>query len=138
MRKLKEKLQGYMLRPFLYMTFTRLALGLFAALILHFFLSDRVGRDLRGTLFLLAGIIFALLAWIAYLRLDGITLPKMLMLRLKLKKKTIWRQGDIIDYVDEEPSVDFDDLDDAEKDICLLGADAVCCAVFLIASFFFS
>jgi hypothetical protein len=42
--------------------------------------------------------------------------------------------GDMIDFIDEEPDIRFDDLDDDEKDVCLLCADLICCAVFLTAS----
>ena len=135
MKKIKDSLQRSMLRPFLYLTFTRLVLGLFLVLIMDFFLASSAGRDLRGTLFLLAGVLFALMGWIAYLRFDGIQLPKPMMLRLGIRKKPARGWGDMIDFVDEEPEDSFDGLEEGEKDICLLGADMVCCAVFLAASF---
>ena len=42
----------------------------------------------------------------------------------------------MIDYVDEQPQVAFEDLDDGEKDVCILGADLFCCAAFLVLSLF--
>ena len=135
MKKLRRTWQRYMLRPFLYTAFTRLVLGLFASLLSDFLLSGPAGRPLKSTLFLLASVIFALLAWIAWLRLDGISLPKFLNVRLGPKKRTSRIPGDMIDFVDDEPPIPFDDLEDDEKDCCLLFADAICFAVFLLASF---
>ena len=100
--------------------------------------SGAAGRPLRSTLFLLASALFALLALIAWLRLDGVSLPKPMNLRLGPKKRRDRIPGDMIDFVEEEPSVPFEGLEDGEKDCCLLCADLVCAAVFLLASFLFS
>ena len=133
MKKWKQRMQPYLLRPFIYMTAFRFPLALVLALLANFFLA-RTGRDLLPTLFLLAGFIFALLAWIAWLRLDGVRLPKWMMLRFNFRKKPARAYGDIIDYVDEKPQIAFEDLEDDEKDLCILGADLFCCAAFLILS----
>ena len=135
MKKIRSVWQRYMLRPFLYTAFSRLVLGLFAALLGDHLFSGAAGHPLRGTLFLLASALFALLALIAWLRLDGVSLPKPLNLRLGPKKRRDRIPGDMIDFVEEEPSVPFDGLEDEEKDCCLLCADLVCAAVFLPASF---
>ena len=37
-------------------------------------------------------------------------------------------------YIDEQP-VTFDDLDDAEKDVCCLLSDLACAAIFVVVSF---
>ncbi len=124
-----------MLRPFLYTAFSRLALGLCAALLGDHFFSAAAGRSLRGTLLLLAAVVFALMGWIAWLRLDGASLPGPLNARLGPKKKPARGGGDMIDFVEEEPDIRFEDLDDDEKDLCLLLADLACCAVLLAASF---
>ena len=39
----------------------------------------------------------------------------------------------MIDYVDEKP-VDFEELEEDEKCLCLLLADAVCSVIFLVLS----
>ena len=137
MKKLRSIWQRYMLRPFLYTAFSRLVLGLFAALLADFFLSGPAGRPLKSTLFLLTSVVFALLAWIAWLRLDGISLPRPLNLRIGPRKHRDPVSGDMIDFIDEEPPIPFDDLEDDEKDCCLLCADLVCFAVFLLASLLF-
>ena len=134
MKQWKQKLQRYMLRPFIHMSFTRLILAFFILLLIDFLLASRAGRSLKPTLFLLGGVVFALLAWIAWLRLDGIKLPKPLMLRVNPRKKPARSYGDMIDYVDEKPEITFEDLDDQEKDLCILGADLLCCIVLIIAS----
>ena len=134
MEKLREKLQPYMLRPFIYMTFTRFLLSLCALLLVDFFLSPHAGRSLKPDVFLFGSILFAILAWIAWLRLDGIKLPKFMMLRINPRKKPGRMYGDMIDFMDEHPQVNFEDLADDEKDLCLLGADAVCALAFLLLS----
>lgn len=136
MKKWRNKIQPYMLRPFIYMTFTRFILSLAAVLLVDFFFSPGAGRSLKSAAFLLGGALYAVLAWIAYLRLDGVKLPKIMMLRVNPRKKPSRMYGDMIDYVDEQPLVSFEELDDAEKDICILGADVVCCAVFAVVSAF--
>ena len=136
MKKWWDKIQPYMLRPFIYMTFTRFLLALCLLLLINFFYSKEAGRPILSTVMVLGGVVFAILAWIAYLRLDGIKLPKFMMLRVNLRKKPTRMYGDIIDYVDEQPQVTFEELSDAEKDICILGADLFCCAAFVIVSIF--
>ena len=136
MKEIRKRLQRYMLRPFIYMTFTRFVLALFVILLADFFLSPAAGRSLKGTLFTLGSLLFALLALIAWLRLDGVRLPKLMMLRLNPRKKPTRMYGDIIDHVEETPVVSFEELEDAEKDVCILGADLFCFAVFLAVSFF--
>lgn len=131
-KKWKDIWEPYMLRPLIYMTFTRFILALAAALLADFFLSPGAGRSLKSTAFLLIGAIFALLTLIAFLRLDGAKLPKLMMLRVNPRKKPSRMYGDIADHLDDEPAVTFEELDDDEKDLCILGADAFCCAVFFI------
>lgn len=138
MRRIRETWQDYMVRPFIYMTFTRFVLALAAALLIDFFLAGKAGRSLKEPAFLLAAVLFALLAAIAWMRLDGVKLPKLMMLRVNPRKKPSRMYGDMSDYIDEKPMVTFEDLDDGEKDVCILGADAVCCVLFLAASFFVS
>ena len=138
MKKIRRVWQKYMLRPFLYTAFSRLVLGLFAALLCDYFFSGAAGRPLKNTLFLLTAALFVLFALIAWLRLDGISLPKPFSLRVGPKKRRDRIPGDMIDFVEEEPTVPFDGLDDEEKDCCLLFADLICAAVFFLASFLFS
>ena len=136
LKKLRETLRREIIRPFIYATFTRFVLALTIALAGDFFLGPVVGHDLRETLFLLLSAIFALMAVIAWLRLDGMKLPKLMMLRIHPHKKPSRMYGDIADYLDEQPVVTFEELEDEEKDVCLLCADVICCVLCLIASLF--
>lgn len=137
MKKWREKIQRRLLRPFLYMTFTRFLLALTAGLLFNFFTQAARGQSMRAYAFLFLGVVFGLLAWIAYLRLDGVKLPKLMMLRVNPRKKPTRSYGDIIDYVDEHPPVTFEQLEDEEKDLCILGADVICCAAFILLSLIF-
>ena len=128
----KKKLRKHLSRPFIYMTFTRFLLALTAALLLDFFISSPL-RDIRAYAFMVLVAVFAVLAWIAYLRLDGMKLPKLMMLRVNPRKKPTIMYGDMSDYTDE-PVVTFDELEDDEKDICILGADLCCCVLFAVLS----
>jgi len=128
----KLKLEKHMIRPFIYMTFTRFILSLTAALLIEHFIQDPL-RDISDFAFVFFGIFFAVLAWIAYLRLDGVKLPKIMMKRVNPSKKPAIRYGDMIDHIDEE-IVNFDDLEDNEKDVCILLADLICMALFFILS----
>ena len=137
MKKLRNLWQRYMLRPLLYAAFSRLVMGLFAALLCDHLFSGAAGHSLRGTLFLLASVLFALFACIAWLRLDGVSLPRPLNLRLGPRKQRSRITGDMIDFVNEEPEIHFDGLDEEEKDCCLLCTDLICAAVFFLASLLF-
>lgn len=137
MKKIIKIWNKGMIRPFIYMTFTRFILSLFIVLMIDFFLAPSVGRDLRETLFSLGAVIFLACGWIAWLRLDDIRLPKFMMLRLNPRKKpSKMLYGDMIDYVDERPPVTFEDLEDEEKDVCIGGADLLCFILFLLIALF--
>ena len=118
MKKWWDKIQPYMLRPFIYMTFTRFLLALCLLLLINFFYSKEAGRPILSTVMVLGGVVFAILAWIAYLRLDGIKLPKFMMLRVNLRKKPTRMYGDIIDSSS------------------VASRDLFCCAAFVIVSIF--
>ncbi len=132
MKKLRDIYEPYMLRPVIYMTFTRFILSLFIILLADFFLSPGAGRPLKSTAFMLGAFFFAVLALIAWLRIDGLKLPKLMMLRVNPAKKPSRMYGDMIDYIDEKPEIGFNDLDDNEKDFCILAADLFCFIIFLI------
>ena len=136
LKKIREKFSREMVRPLIYATFTRFIVGMTVALAADFFLRPTTGHDLRETCFLILGFLFALMALIAWLRLDGMKLPKLMMLRVHWRKKPSKMYGDIADYLDEQPTLTFDELDDEEKDLCLLCADLICCVIFFVVSLF--
>ena len=126
-----------LVRPLIHRTFTRLIWGLFFAFFLAFLISRWGGRDLRGTLLLLWGLICLAGAWISWLQLDGLRIPRLDHLRsLLLDRKRPERQtGDMIDFVDEEMQ-NYEELDDKERYLVLFLADLIVAAGFIIASLF--
>ncbi len=132
--KKRRRLERHMIRPFIYLVFTRFLLGLALGLLADFFLRPMLKRDLREPAFLILALLFGLMAVIAWMRMDGLKLPKLMTLRLGPRKKPVRTYGDIPDHLDEEPVVTFEDLEDEEKDFCLLAADALCALLFLIAA----
>ena len=135
MKKFKEIYEPYMLRPMIYMTFTRFVLALFIVLLADFFISQSVGHSIKKNAFFLCAFVFALLALIAWLRLDGVKLPKLMMMRVNPSKKPSRMYGDMIDYVEERPGINFEELDEQEQDICILAADLFCFLAFLLIAF---
>lgn len=136
MKKLREKWRNALLRPTIYAFSVRFLAALAVILVLNYIIGKNTPRFL-GFAFLLLALLFAALAWIAYLRMDGVTLPKPFMKRVNLRKKPKRQYGDMIDYIDEKPGPAFEELEDQEKDLCLLLADAACCVIYLVLSFFF-
>lgn len=132
MKKIKEIYEPYMLRPTIYMTFTRFVLALFITLLADFFISQNVGHSVKKDAFFLCAVIFALLSVIAWLRLDGVKLPQLMMMRVNPSKKPSRMYGDMIDYIEERPGISFDELDDREKDFCILSANIFCSLVFFL------
>lgn len=118
----------------IYLFISRFLIALTVALLYARFANGQHTDALRSGAFTFMGILFILLGWIAYLRLDGVSLPKPFMKRLHYHKKPMRTYGDMIDYTDE-PIVSFDDLEDDEKDICCLCGDAACAVIFLVLSF---
>lgn len=132
MKKIKEIYEPYMLRPMIYMTFTRFVLALFIVLLVDFFITKSTGRPVKSNAFFLCSAVFAVLAVTARLRLDGMRLPKIMMMRINPSKKPSRMYGDMIDHIEERPGIDFDELDDAEKDVCIFAANSFCFVIFLI------
>lgn len=137
MKKFKEIYEPYMLRPMIYMTFTRFVLSLFITLLADFFISQNTGHSVKKDGFFICAFLFALLAVIAWLRLDGVRLPQLMMMRVNPSKKPSRMYGDMIDFIDERPGISFDELDDSEKDVCILAANLFCLLVFLLLAVLF-
>lgn len=128
--KIRNTWDRVVIRPMIYMTFTRLGVGLLASLLVNHFFHDNV-RNMLTYAFTFFTALFAAMAWIAYLRFDGMRLPKLFMKRLQPKKRPFKTYGDISDHIDDE-IVPFEKLTDQEKDLCCLVADFVCFVIFLI------
>lgn len=132
--RIKKYMQRHMLRPVIYKTFTRFILALTASLLWNEFVNVKGILSMKAFAFLFFGVFFLALAWIAYLRLDGIRLPDFMKARpARGKKRKGFLYGDIADYTDER-IVSFDELEDDERDVCCLAADLICAAAFFILS----
>ncbi|MBQ8094172.1 MAG: hypothetical protein IJ242_11430 [Clostridia bacterium] len=126
--------ERHMIRPIIYQVFTRYLILLCFSLLWDFFLNNSTLRRPVSTAFLLCASFLVIMAWLAYLRLDGVSVPKFDR-RLFRRKKTPERAyGDLIDYTDEDIPT-FDDLDDEEKDRCLFLSNLITAALFVITSF---
>lgn len=135
MRKwFRKHVERYMIRPIIYKASARFAYLLAAVLIWDRFIN--AGRQPAGLslAFALVGFGFLLMAWMAYLRTDGFSIPR-LKARHKKKKKADVLFGDMIDYVDE-PITEYADLDEDEQNIVLMLADAICAVIYLVLSCF--
>ncbi len=78
------------------------------------------------------GLFFLALAWLNYLRPDGIKLPLM-KAAPEHKDATPGAFTDISDYLDKEV-VSFDELAEEERNACCLFANIICGAIFLLLS----
>lgn len=122
-----------MVRPLIYKTFTRVVLALAASLLWNEFVNKGGLMSMRAYAFLFFGVLFAVAAWMSYLRLDGMHAPQFDKRLFDWKRPPKRSGGDMIDYVDEK-IVSFDELDEDEQSWCLLLANGICCVIFLIAS----
>lgn len=133
LKRLKNKYRKEFFRPIAHMVFTRAILGLAAALLWNEFVNIESALSMRTFAFLFLGVFLLVMAWMAYLRLDGVKAPVLDKHLFEWKKKPKRIRGDLIDFVDEDV-VSFDDLERDEKDFCRLVANILCGAAFLILS----
>ncbi|MBR3928817.1 MAG: hypothetical protein IKJ65_07435 [Clostridia bacterium] len=124
--------QKYMLRPMLYMTFTRLMTALIFLLAIDRFVKN--GPALSMTSGFLAAF-FALCAYLVYLRMDGLRVPRMKFIRFKKKKDPIRIESSMADHIDEEAPVSFDELEEDERDFISFVSALINFIVFTAASF---
>lgn len=132
MKKVWESFHRYMIRPVIYQAFTRAVYTLLIVLLLHRFAGARL-----NVLFTAAFAVYVLLSWVAWLRLDGAKLPDLdhkLFRRKKFRKPQSY--GDMADYLDQNP-ISFEELEQDERDICLLLANLAVALLSLLVSFFF-
>ncbi len=129
--KIKGIYQRYMLRPLVYMAAQRLMVALIFLLALVRFVKNGPSPSMvAGFLTML----FALFAYLVYLRMDGLGIPRMKFIKPK-KKDPMRNFSDMTDHVDDEPQVTFDELEDDEKNLCSLLANLINLAIFLVLSF---
>ena len=116
----------HMTRPLIYKIFTRGVLSLFAVRLWNFF-SPAASFS---TLCAAACAVFALGAFLAWLRMDGLKIPHAKLPRMK-RKDPPFLTDDIADHLDEKPIL-FDDLEKEEQDFCVLLCDLFLALVYLV------
>lgn len=130
--KIKQIYQKYMIRPMIYLTAFRTMIALIFLLIIVRFVPNGPAPAMICTFL---AVLFALLAYLVYLRMDGLRIPRMKHIRPKKKADPMRNYSDMADHMDEDPGVTFDELETDEKDFCSLVANVINLAIFLIASF---
>ncbi len=131
-QRLKEHFTRDMVRPLVYKALARFLYALTAALLWREFLAGP-GQSLHLA-FLFLFFLFLAAAWVAWLRLDGLRLPRLPARRLRRRPPDI-SFGDMEDYLNESPR-NFEDLTREEQDACLCLADLLVSFVYLLLSFF--
>ena len=128
----RKSMDREMIRPLIYKVFTRGILALFAAQLAHFFLPAGTAAASFSSLSLILGFLFALFAFLAWLRLDGVKIPQLKLPRIK-RKDPPFLTGDLADHTDDD-IVAFDELAPEEQNACVLLADLILSVLcFLLA-----
>lgn len=133
-RWLKTHMTRDIVRPLIHKVFTRGVLALFAAELVHFFAPAGWPLARFSNLAFFLAALFLLGTLIAWLRLDGMSIPQLKLPRIK-RKDPPFLTGDIADHLDDE-MVMFDDLDAEEQGVCLLLTDLILAAACLAYGFF--
>lgn len=116
----------------IYKTFSRFLCALTLALLWNRAVNTLGLRSIRFA-YGVFGLCFFALAWVNYLRLDGINIPPVNWLPFSTRKRSFGSFCDIPDHLDEEVA-SFDGLADGERHICYLLANVICGIAFLFLS----
>ena len=125
------KLSGFrreFVRPTVYRAFTRLVYGTTATLLIDFFIKDAL-RPIKSYGFTLCAALAALGAWLSYLRMDGMKLPRKPHIKLPKRKQPTFFYSDMAEHIDDELD-NYDELEPEEQSLVLFVADLVAAAVF--------
>ena len=124
--------QRYMLRPLIYLTAFRLMVGLIVLLAIKQFVPHGPAPTMIAAFLATT---FALLAYLVYLRMDGLGVPRVKYIRPKKKNDPLRHASSMADHTDDDPGVSFEELEEDERDFCSLIANLISMIVFLVASF---
>lgn len=130
--KKKQIYQKYMLRPLLYMTAYRLMVALIILLALVRFVNNGPAPSMVAGFL---AVVFALFAYLVYLRMDGLRIPRVKYIRPKKKADVVRNVTSMNDHIDDDPGVTFEELEEDERDFCSLASNLINLAIFLAASF---
>jgi len=127
------KFRRGMARPLAYALFVRGVLSLLAALLWREYAGKRQVLPMQGWVTLFLCVFFICMAWLAYLRLTGLKLPAPDKRLFEWKRHPVRTYGDMADHMDDEPGQD-DDLEDRERDVVRLLADAALGLAWLLVT----
>lgn len=130
--KLFKHYQRYMLHPIIYMAAFRLMVALIFLLILTRLISGGPAPSMVAGFLT---VLFALFAYLVYLRMDGLRIPRVKYIRPKKKSDPLRKAASMSDYADEDPPVPFDELEPEEKDLCSFLSSVINFVIFLVLSF---
>lgn len=130
-QKLKALYQPWMLRPILYRALSKGLTALAAMLCWERFFNNGLLHTYRDV-GLIAAIILLVMAWVNYLRLDGVVVHHMLEER-KRKPRTRHRTKDMIDFT-EEPVEAEREMSQEEGWLCGLLSSLAAGVLFLLIS----
>lgn len=124
--RLKKYCQKYMIRPVAYRSGVKFLCALCVALLWNRFVNTS-GLLSLSHIFACMSVLFAANAWFAFLRLDGVNLPRLPRPRSKTRGQ---KRGGVTDYIDE-PAVSFDELEPDQRDFCSFASALLCVLLFL-------
>lgn len=128
----KNIYKKYMLRPLVYMTATRFMTALIFYLAVDRFINN--GPSASMTAGFLAAL-FALFAYLVYLRMDGLRIPRMKHFKTKKKKDVLKYDASMTDHIDDDAPVSFDELEEDERDFCSFFSSLINFIIFTLLSF---
>lgn len=124
--RFKKYRKRYLVRPIVYRTLVKFLCALCVTLVWDRFVNTS-GLFSRAHMFACMCVLFAANAWFAFLRLDGVRLPRLPRPRSKKRDRA---RGGVTDYVDD-PVVSFDELEPDQRDFCSFVSALVCVLIFL-------
>lgn len=127
-----RRLEKYMIQSFVIRSFSRFIISITIALLWKRFVAS-VQPMSTAYFFLFA--VFAIFAWMGYLRQDGLRVPKIDKKLFDRKPKPVIRYGDMIDHIDEEPHPD-ENLDEEDIELVTFYSNILTALIYLVLSFF--
>lgn len=121
-----------MIRPIVYKSITKFAIGLAVSLLWERFINKDSLISAGDFAFFIVGVFLIAMAWFNYLGLDGLRVNSPERKPKAAKKKLHW-QKDIVDFVDVK-IISFDELEKDEQALCSLISNLVVGAVFVLLS----
>ena len=120
-----------MLFPLIWRSAVKLAVAAVLVLLWHHFANGRSLVNPVRYVLPVIGALYLFMAWLGFLRLDNVHMPRVFSYRKKSDQK---KAGSLSDYQDTEPEND-EDLSQDEKDVCAFASWLAAGVICLIAGF---